>query len=187
MIHYTLLPSQELRLLKKEYRIRVTIYMMFFLSFVILLGICALLPAYIYSYSQERALLARLGELQKSRASRGADEIKKELSDSTELINRLKNHKSPIVYSSLVSQVIGYKTSGVGIKSISVKVENPQATTTQVVIIVQGVAGSRESLIQFRDRLEADPLVTKVELPISDLAKSKNISYSIKIETIKNI
>ncbi len=187
MIHYTLLPSQELKLLKKEYRIRVTIYMMFFLSFVILLGICALLPAYIYSYSQERALLARLGEIQKSRASRGADEIKKELSDSTEMINRLKNHKSPIVYSNIITQMINHKTTGVGIKSISVAVENPQATTTSVVIVIQGVSISRESLIQYRDKLEADPLVKKVELPISDLAKSKNISYSLRIHTIGNI
>jgi hypothetical protein len=187
MIHYTLLPAQELRLLKKEYRTRVTIFMMFFLSFVILFGIFALMPAFIYSYSQEKVLLARLGELHKGKASSGIDEIRKDLSNSTEIINRLKNNKTPFVYSSVISQIINHKSGGVRIKSISVSTDSQQATTTALVLVVQGVADTRESLIQFRDNLEADPLVTKVELPISDLAKSKNVSYSLRIHTIRKI
>jgi len=186
MIHYTLLPEKELRTLKREYRTRVTIFMMFFLSFAIFLGICALMPAYIYSYSQEKALLVRLEELQKSRAERGTDTVKKELADSTLVINRLKKHKSPVVYSNLISQVVGHKPAGVSIKSFSITFDR-QATTTQAMIVVQGMSSTRDGLILFRDRLEADPLVSKVELPISDLAKSKNISYSIKINTSLNI
>jgi len=145
-----------------------------------------LMPAYIYSYSQEKALLVRLEELQKNRVERGTDSVKKELASSTLIINRLKKHEAPIVYSNLISQVISHKPSGLNIKSFSVTSDR-QATSTPTIIVVQGISSTRDSLILFRDRLEADPLISTVELPISDLAKSTNISYSIKINTAPNI
>jgi hypothetical protein len=186
MIHYTLLPEKELRLLKREYRTRVTIFMIFFFSFAVFFGICALIPAYIYSYNQEKALILNLEKLHKNRTERGIETVKKELENSALLIDKLKKHKAPFIYSDLISQVVSNKPSGVSISSFSITFDR-QSTTTQAVIVVQGISNTRDELILFRDGLEADPLVSNVELPISDLAKGVNISYSIKINTTGNI
>lgn len=186
MIHYTLLPEKEIKSLKREYRIRLVIFMLFFVSCSILTGVIALIPAYYFSYSQEKISLARLAELQNSRQTSGFNDVLKELSASNDLMKQIKSHKETPSYSKLISKIIGYKNSGLTISSFAVtNIEN--AATTTVSVVIQGKSTTRESLIQFKDMLETDPMISNVELPVSDLAKSKNISYSIKISIIPTI
>lgn len=178
MIHYTLLPEKELRTLKIEYRTRLTIFVIFFLSCSVFVGICALLPSYIYSYSQEKELLDKLTSLQADREKNGSKLAINELTEDSMTIKRLKDHGTNIVYTDMVSQIIGHKPSGLTLSYIDIKSDSINATTSN--IILQGTAGSREQLIKFRDNLEFDQDISKVELPISDLAKNKNIPYAIR-------
>jgi hypothetical protein len=178
MIHYTLLPEKELRTLKREYRIRLTIFVIYFLACSVFVGICALLPSYIYSYSQEKELLVKLASLQEDREKNGSVLAINELAEDAKIIKKLKDHGTNIVYTDIVSQIIGHKPSGLTLSYIDIKSDNVSATTSNVVL--QGTAGNREQLIKFRDNLEFDQDISKVELPISDLAKNKNIPYVIK-------
>lgn len=185
MIHYTLLPENEIKKLKREYRTRLVIFMLFFMSCAVLFGIAALAPGYILSYSLEKDALDKLDVLQKSRQTSGSNNMIKELADSNKIINKLKDYKTSIPFSSIISKIISYKPSGVSIRSFDVSSLTEEASST-INAVIQGKASSRESLVLFRDKISSDPLVEKVELPVSDLAKSKDISYSIKI-SIKQI
>jgi hypothetical protein len=180
MIHYTLLPEKEIKKLRREYRIRLTIFLLFFMSCSVFVGIISLMPAYIYSYTQEKEALDKLEELQAKRKSDTIGPIKKELSDNTIVINKIKNINDSVIYSNIVSKIISQKPSGVSIKSFDMQAAGGSATST-VTVAIQGKALTRESLVAFKDRLTKDPLITKVELPVSDLAKSRDISYSIKV------
>jgi hypothetical protein len=46
---------------------------------------------------------------------------------------------------------------------------------------VTGEAATRQALADFRDRLLADKTVAEVNLPISNLAKDKNIQFSLSV------
>ncbi len=153
------------------------------MSCAVLVGIASLIPAYIYSYSQEKDALDRLVVLQKNREQKGTDTVIKELKQSNEVISKLKGHKDSVVFSKIITHVIDHKVSGLTINSFDVSSIGPAASST-VQIILQGKALARESLIQFKNTLESDPLISKVELPVSDLAKSKDISYSLKVTII---
>ena len=47
-------------------------------------------------------------------------------------------------------------------------------------MVVQGIAPTREALVSYKNRLEGLTIGNKVELPISELAKSKDIRFSLR-------
>ncbi len=182
MIHYTLLPEKEIKALKREYRMRLVIFFLFFMSIAVIAGIFSLTPAFILSYTQEREALEHLKKVEKNRKDKGLDSIIKELNSTNLVIKQLEENTNGVVYSKIIFKIIGYKTNGLSIKSFDVS-KNPNATSS-VDVIIQGKAATRDSLISFKNKLESDPLISNLELPVSDLAKSKDISYSIKISII---
>jgi hypothetical protein len=185
MIHYTLLPEIEIRRLKREYRTRLAISFLFFVSCAILVGVGSLIPAYIYSYSEEKTLIDKIAILQKSREESGADPLIKELKSDNEIIKIIKNNKETYALSKVVSQIIGHKPKGLTINSFNM-VSKPNATSS-IALIIQGKSATREALIQLKNSLESDPLILNVDLPVSDLAKNKDIVYTIKLSIISNI
>jgi hypothetical protein len=50
-----------------------------------------------------------------------------------------------------------------------------------VTVVLQGKALTREGLIAFKKNLEQDKRFSGVELPISDLAKSKDIPFALRL------
>lgn len=48
-------------------------------------------------------------------------------------------------------------------------------------VSVTGVAATRQALADFRDTLEADPGIERVDLPISNLANDRDLTFSITI------
>lgn len=182
MIHYTLLPEKEIKALKREYRIRLVIFFLFFMSVAVLAGIFSLAPGFILSYTQEKEALEHLKKVEKNRKDKGLDSVVKELNQTNTIIKKLEENSGNLIYSKIVSQIIGHKTNGLSIKSFDIS-KSPNATSSADVVI-QGKATTRDSLISFKNKLEADPLISNLQLPVSDLAKSKDISYSIKISII---
>ena len=182
MIHYTLLPEKEIKTLKREYRMRLVIFFLFFMSVAVLAGIFSLTPGFVLSYTQEKEALEHLKKVEKSRKDKGLDSIIKELNETNSTIKKLEDNTNDVVYSKIIFKIIGYKTNGLNIKSFDVS-KTPNATSS-VDVVVQGKATTRDSLISFKNKLESDPLISNIQLPVSDLAKSKDISYSIKISII---
>lgn len=180
MIHYTLLPEKEMRSLKREYRIRVFITLIFFISCGIIIGIMSLFPAFILSYSQGKDSLDKIETIQKSRESRGIDTISKDLSDNYQMIKKLKTGNGMMKVSEIVFEISKLRPSQISLTSLKIDKEKETATSS-ISIILQGKAIARESLITFKKNLEGDKRIIKVELPISDLAKSKNISFSVRL------
>lgn len=74
------------------------------------------------------------------------------------------------------------------------KLESPDITVSEIAISrskdsfspiqVKGQAVSRQSLSQFRDSLLKEPSIASVDLPISNLAKDKDIQFNLSV-TVK--
>jgi hypothetical protein len=187
MIHYTLLPEKEIRTLKREYRTRLFITLLFFVCFAVLVGLVSLLPAYLFSSFQEKEALSNLDSIKEERQDNEASEISKELVLVNDLVKKIKSNQNSFIPSDLITRVILEKTPGISLTAFQISgstESNKNSTTTTTLIVIQGGALSRESLINFKSNLEANPLFTKVELPVSDLTKSKNIPFSIRLSII---
>jgi len=183
MIHYTLLPEQIIKVLKREYRFRVFTLLMLFISISIIIGIIALLPSFIFSYSQIKESEKQLESLQKSRESRGIDSIVKDLEETEIIVNKLILDDIKIYPSSILDRVLLYKSSSISITSFQIDIEDMASSSATA--IIQGKSLTREKLLEFKKKLEQDSAIIDIEMPISDLAKEGNSPFAIRFKLKK--
>ncbi len=80
----------------------------------------------------------------------------------------------------LIDLILGVKPEGVTIVSLLTK-KLPDANTKKQAMDVTGKATTRETLLSFKQRLEAATSVESVNLPISLLAKARDIDFSMSV------
>lgn len=180
MIHYTLLPEKETKSLRTEYRIRVLVVLLFFISTGMAIGICSLVPSYIISYSQEKDALLKNQSIEKSPAEKQHEVFSTELTASSEILKKIKSEQNPVVFSDLIKKIVNYRNKNITINSI--QLSNTKDASSTMEMILQGKATTRDVLINFKKTLEKDTSITKVELPVSDLAKNKDIEFALRIK-----
>jgi hypothetical protein len=180
---YVLLPEEEKKRLKREYKFRFTAVFMYVLGVSSLIGVGSVAPAYILSYVDEREADAQLKVIERDREDRGSAGLDEEINETKRLISLLTDNSSginPIALSNIVDDLIRPRGTGVRISSISL---STQASST-VDVTISGVANTREVLVSYRRRLAEDPRISKVDLPVSDLAKSSDISFNLSISIL---
>lgn len=183
MIHYTLLPEKEMRALRREYRIRVFVVLFFFISCGIVVGIGSLMPSYLSSYTSEKEAIEKVASIKQDRKVSGMDNLSKELNQSYELVKKLKTDEDSLIFSDIIKKIIGHRKSSISINSIQLSRIDDVLSSSE--IILQGKSTTRDALLDFKKSLEADASISKIELPISDLAKSKDINFAIRIRIKK--
>ncbi len=181
MIHYTLLPDKETKSLRREYRTRLFIIFLFFFSCSVGIGILVLIPSYLLSHGQESMALEHAKELQKSKEASGAAQIEKDLQKTKMIADKIIADNDGVVFSDIVERIISHRSKEIYIVSFDFSKE--VGTSTQALVVIQGKAVTRESLVKFKEALEADVYFQKIELPISDLAKSKDIGFALRLTT----
>ncbi|MEK7609868.1 MAG: hypothetical protein AAB470_01975 [Patescibacteria group bacterium] len=175
-MRHSFLPIQEQKIFKKEYLYHIAVVALFLLAATGLVGVCSLFPAYIYVYIEGSSINDTIVSSGKDKNISEILGIEKELRSDMLLINSLSESFSSIRYSDLIEQI----TSARGPISIdSIRFES--ISTSTATIFLSGTAPTRESLISFKTRLETLNKGNKVDLPISGLAKNKDISFSLKV------
>ncbi|MEK7095369.1 MAG: hypothetical protein AAB917_01800 [Patescibacteria group bacterium] len=184
MIHYTLLPDDEIKKLRWEYRIRLSIILLFFVSCAMVIGTFSLIPSYILSDTQGIQAVKNAEELQKSRQARGIDQVEKELAQNQMLTRELNLENKEIMFSDIIQSISKHRSGQVTLSAFELSGFQTKSTTT-ISAVIQGKALTREALIAFKDSLENDSKFAGIELPISDLAKSKNINFAMRLIVLK--
>jgi hypothetical protein len=178
-MQHTLIPPQERRILRNEYHVRAWIILLFALSVSGTIGVASLFPAFLRGSLEERTQLEAIASLEKNKRESGVVNIEQELATDKLLLAVLAEGSDRMLLSAEIQDLIMLKGS-VHITSISVG----RLDKAGVRMVVQGVAPTRESLLGFKSKLEASP-GTSVTLPISQLAKSTNIQFSVEITRSK--
>jgi predicted CopG family antitoxin len=179
MIHYTLLPEKEIKSLKFEYRIKTLVVLFFFISSSIIVGICSLLPSYILSYSQEKTTIQKKQDIINN-SDKEHEIFTTELSNSYKILKKIKSEQTSFNPSDLINKIISYKNQSITLNSF--QISKSQNASSTVDIIVQGRALTRNSMIDFKSSLEKDAGISRVELPVSDLTKNKNVDFAFRIK-----
>jgi hypothetical protein len=183
MIHYTLLPEENIKTLKRDYRIRIFITLMIFIASGITIGILSLLPSYIVSYTLEKNLINKVQNIQKDRAADGIDNVISELKKSYTFVGALRTDKSKISFTSNIETILALKPKNVSLTSFEIASSSKVDGISD--IVVQGIASTRESLLSFKKSIESNPVISKVELPISDLTKNKDLPFAMRFVITK--
>jgi hypothetical protein len=170
-----LLPPHARKKVQVEYWVRV------FSVWVALMGLACiiiglmLIPSLILVQSQ---LNLYDNEYQNASAQ---NSVYTSLEESVNLANtvsmQLMSSNSEAVFSKLLFEVEKIARRTVVLDSIAFTSEEAPVESIQL----SGEAPSRSLLVQFRDDLEESPLFKSVELPLSNLAKDKDVPFNITI------
>lgn len=165
--------------LRREYRTRVFVMLMFFLSCALILGIASLIPSYMIIYSQEQSSLEKIKKDTEGESNLSITQITKELTSDAELLKKIKSNQRNIFYSDFIKKTAELKTKSITLSAFSVSASTNASSTAKVV--VQGRALTREDLFNFKEIFQNNPSVFSVELPISDFTKVKDIDFAMLI------
>jgi hypothetical protein len=162
--------------LDREYRARAAATLFAALASAAIIGVVALLPAFVRVSTAERSALQTIAA-DKMGSSTDAEDIQSELSAAGSLVSLLSSGRGAPRLSDAIRQISSVR-SLISLSSFSVDREG----TSSIVAILQGVAPTRDELISFKSRLEGLAPGASVDLPIAELAKSSDIDFSIRLE-----
>ena len=170
-----LIPPSAKKKIVSEYWIRVVSVWFYLWTGAIVGGVFIMLPAYVLITTQVSVY---------EESARTASEKVSSFEDVTKALEQ--TNKQAIAVSSgtsvpLVSEYIGVlrtlEGNGVTLTEISIQRSDLRFDP----IKIAGTANDRQALAAFRDRLVADPKVESVDLPLSNLAKDKDIKFTITV------
>lgn len=177
-MNYTFLPKNERAKLKTEYRVRALIVLFFVFSVANIFGIVSLFPTYINSKITESGELAKIVEINKKNTENGSDVIRKQLDQDNVVLNNAEKTSLRPEFYPLIRDIISAR----GIVTLnSIAVTNVSSTTMN--FLVQGFSPTREGVISFKNSILSSVASSTVDLPVSALAKSKDIQFSVNITT----
>lgn len=167
-------PSAQVQV-TKEYWIRVVSVWLFLVGTAIFLVTILNIPSYVLVHNQLDTYLLEFTNAATNKDSFTAAEASIVRTNTIAML--LAKPQDGISFTEVVSELEKSKSTGIIIFDFAItKVKDVIATIT-----ITGQADSRESLSLFRDTLDANPSFGKVTLPLSSLAKDKEIPFTITI------
>lgn len=169
-----LLPPSGFTALQKEYTFRMAATYGLLLASVAILLTVALIPTYVLVRAQMNGAIAHDAE---TKESADIAELESDVARTEATLAVLKKQPKVSTMSTFVHAVEASAPSGISFKTFSVGYEK----NTLTALTLQGTAQRREDLIAFKRALEAQPVFISATIPISDLAREQNISFSMTI------
>jgi len=173
-----LLPEEHRKRIRNEYHIRATIIALILLLIVALVGMALLIPSYFLSQSKKNSvreqavLIERSIELTESRTSFA---LLRETQSRLKLLSQAQGQVSSI---EILTEILSEKGSGIRLSDITIDGVSPSATVS-----LSGSADRRDDLLSLKEALERNDRFSSISLPISDLAKSTDIHFTLTLKT----
>ncbi len=174
-----LIPPTSKKKLRTEYLVRVVSVWFLLLMAVFFIGASMLLPVYVLIGSQVAAYeSSSVVALEKVA---GYENVSVKLTQSSNQAKVVLNTIESPLFSDFIDLFDGLRGADVQLNTFGISRSDNGINP----ISLSGVAGSRQSLASFRDRLLAERSVESVDFPISNLAKDKDLTFSITV-TLNN-
>lgn len=170
-----LLPKEKKRVIRREYNLRLISIALIMFSVVVLIGSVLLVPSYFVTYLKSTSGKDQIGVIEGIVASQEKDDTSKILVETRQKLNMISSEKRSNLVE-VIEIILSEKTSVIKIKSF---------VSSEGLVGVSGIADTRDDLVEFVERLERATLFTNVNLPVSDLAASRNIEFSFKMNVIE--
>lgn len=172
---FKLLTEEERQKVMYEYTIRRTIVMLFAFILVLVVGIIGLLPSYALSNARQNEVLERTRMMGSSGERRNEAELQAWLVDINRKLQALSPKLDGEQPSDFIERLLDQRTTGLRITGFSLsRVED------KITLSASGIALDRQTLITFENRINSSGYFSEVILPISNLAKDRNIDFQIK-------
>ncbi len=170
-----LLPESIKKRVLKEYLFRVFSVALFALCILGFISILTLLPYISLSQVKSEAVESRLVSIQKEAEASGSKALSQSLSSARELLWALRT-ESTLPTAELFSKVTSVKPRSVLLNSFAFT-----KSETETQLVVDGIAKDRDALLLFVQELKKIPSFKSANVPVSNFAQEKDISFSITV------
>lgn len=171
-----LLTNQFKKTLRQEYLLRLVGVGGWVVIIGMVIGTLSLLPSYFLTDTRHDGLTQRYRVVQASIASLTEDTSKAPLAKLKQKLDVLSQDKEENRLTEALLAVLAKRGEAIDITSFAY---GKMAGSTNLKI--RGVAGSRDALLSFKKALEQDGRFEKVDLPVSNLAKEKDIAFDLTL------
>ena len=172
-----LLPQKERKRFEWEYKSRLLTIALLFLMSTIALGIILLLPSYFVSKSKGESISRQSELLKKTISLRESDTSVMSLLATKQKINQLVEVQKQVLQTEIIQTIIQNTDENITIDAFYYT----QETGSGGEIRITGKADSRTALLSFSDSLKKENLFSRVDLPVSSLARDSDITFSITL------
>lgn len=172
---FSLLPKDEKVKIRREYRVRLAVVILWFSFVTLVAASLLLLPAYFLSSQKEKAVLREADMLAKSVEAAEAADLEKVLLGVKDKLAFVRRESPPLRLYELIREVAKRRSQGIVLGTLTiVDAENDKRR-----INVSGKAATRNSLVAFEKALQSSGLFERVELPVGSLAKDSDSDFSL--------
>jgi hypothetical protein len=175
-----LLPKTEKDNLKKGLKLRLLVMALFLLAVSFLIGVVTLLPSYFLASGN----LSRIQLAEYSSGKKNENLKEETLNLPGQIDSRLKFFQSNIANLSVVDvfyKMISVAPAGIKLNSVSFSRDQIYKEKNGTLILVSGIAGTREALVSFSASLKKVEVFSSADVPVSSLTKDRNLPFSINI------
>jgi len=176
-----LIPRKNKKEIKKEYLMRLLSVALIFIALLLSLSIILTVPSYFASINKASVVEERLSFLRKYVEENKNVELPIIVQETKEKMAVLATKKGVSVFN-IINTITKNEGENVKLNTFSYRI----LEDGEYQAFISGVSSDRDSLINFRKRLEQTKEFFDVNLPISDLAESRDIDFSINIK-IKSV
>lgn len=175
---FTFLKGQYRTKVLGEYRKRLAaIYFgLTILCLLVLIG--SVLPAFISLGSDRRAAVMERDTLSRKMMTGGQVEIENRAALIEKMLSVLKQDTDRRTLISVLESIFANQGDDVSLSGLSLEKKKDFWAVS-----LSGQASTREALVDFSKKLETVPSFSGVDLPVSSLAKSRNILFNISLKS----
>lgn len=170
-----LIPPSAKKSLLIEYWVRVASTWLILWSIALLASAAILLPAYVLIGTQVSVYKNSAQEATEKVA--GYEDVSRGLVRASQQARVLVDEDSLPVLSEYMT--LFEELQGADVQLNQIAISRKEAGFNPITL--SGVASDRQALASFRDRLLSKEEITKVDLPISNLARDKDIQFTITV------
>lgn len=176
-----LLPQQHLTGVRRERRNRAVITSLVAFFVTVLLGSVFLVPSLVLSRTEAASAERKVELTRESIAQTEESGFLVEVRNIKNRIDRLEAELAKVTFSDVFAALDRSVPSGIQLSGVSYDRKKGSEN-----IIIRGNADTRDVLLVFTRQLDREKLMTGVTLPVSNLAKSTNITFSITASVLED-
>jgi hypothetical protein len=177
---FKLLTEEVRKKVAHEYAYRRAVVVVVALVIILIVAMVGLFPADVLSRARKQEITERLRIIGNLELKKSEIDLKAWLTSINLKLNTLNpklDVDRPSVY---IEQVLEKRVAGIKLTNLSwVKSDNKST------ISISGIANDRQTLIAFENSLNASGYFDTVSLPISNLARDKNINFQVKLSPLQ--
>ena len=174
-----LIPNNEKKQMVKSFYFRLAILFLTVIGVSLFILSVGTLPAYLLSFTKDSLINTKL-EIQKAEPVPVPDQetlaVIDDLDKKLAIIETEKDGKF-IFSKKIIDAILLKKIPEIKIIQISYNNDSPEGKTVNI----SGTAPSREILLSFRESLEDDTVFKKVDMPISNFIKGRDIQFNLSL------